>query len=330
MATLTEDDHVELNEIEFGELDDSLFPTLKDVRSISHKECIPLRVNIKEMDLGVYTQKVRYSHGKTKRYCPTGFISADRVQIYQNLNCKLTELLVKQEAIPHPSSKVKYEQLMRFIIYDEKNNNYLPFTYSDYRIMRFSYDMEMVKHNQNLQEYTSQIASLSKYVVEEKARITKIAELRGNTPTFPPNVINAESNIKQLEKNIKICTQKCPEKPEILVCFPTYSAYEIIWNKFSKSLQVYERAKAVLQPDIDLIRELMLMEIWRKPYSRYAREHNIDVDENSDELFIECNSDHFDYLHNLCDCELNEFENRHVGGTLGFILADNLDSYDSF
>lgn len=308
--------------------DDSIFSTTREERPISHTELIPIRLeNIEEMDLGRYTQDVRYAHGKKKNYCPTGFIPANRVQIFKNLENKLREFTENQNAVLHPSNMPVYATLMQFVQIDE-NGTYYPITRDEYNRVHIDHDRAMNVYNQTIAGYKARIATLSTFVAQEKARINKIAQLRGNTLTFPPSVINAEREIEQLQKKIERC--KLPSMPELLTIYKYYSDYEMSYKKFSKDLRVYQKRVAAIDKDIELVQELMLMEIWRMPYIRYAREHDIDVNVDSDELFVKCNSNHYYYLRNYLYCKLDGWTGDRVGGTLGFILADNLDLYDGF
>ena len=288
--------------------------------------------------LGQYTSNIEEiiesgERNENYHFCPNGIIM--NPQVFSKLMENLNRIKANRDVIPNPKNENKWIGLLSTM--PQRNNDFYKkeskyWTKEEFEYIKNKHIEKIERINRKIFPIQQLINELNVWINNEKNRITKIATLRGNTPTYSQDVINKEREVQNLEqkKNILISKREKIVKPDLLNNFVTYYQYSNCVEEYEKELSSYQKKIAPFIKDFEFIYNLILIEIWRMPYIHYSRFHNIDVDETSDDIFIICNKHRSNYLELVRNCKYSEYFGGSVGNTLGFIIDDDLCDYTQF
>jgi hypothetical protein len=213
---------------------------------------------------------------------------------YDVLNVKLEK--VKEELAQHNTEFEKFcsqptmVKIKKYITFD--GNHCKKITPHEYNLIEDTYKSKLSPLNPKIIGFNKHIENVKKMLVDVTHEITKLANLRDKEPNLDVKVVrDYEKQIAKIEEE-KAKLILSIEKPEILKDYPYYQIYDNDACIISKEYNRYVNKVNPLKKLIALLETEIAKELWRDRYMTYAKENNLEVDEEN--IFRVCNKHWYD------------------------------------
>ena len=213
---------------------------------------------------------------------------------YDVLNAKLEK--VKDEIAQHNTEFEKFcsqptmVKIKKYITFD--GNHCKVITPNEFNLIKDTYESKLSPLNPKIVGFNKHIENVKKMLVDVTHEITKLANLRDKEPNLDVKAVrDYEKQIAKIEEE-KANLILSIDKPEILKDYPYYQIYDNDAYIISKEYNRYVNKVNPLKKLIALLETEIAKELWRDRYMNYAKENNLEVDEEN--IFRVCNKHWYD------------------------------------